>query len=47
MVLAAAKKLGGQLRVCGLNETVKEVFEISGFITIFSVFPTEEEALQG
>ena len=47
VLLAAAKKLGGQLRVCGLNETVKEVFEISGFITIFSVFPTEEEALQG
>ncbi len=47
VLLAAAKQLGGQLRVCGLNETVNEVFEISGFITIFSVFPTEEEALQG
>ena len=47
VLLAAAKRLGGELRVCGLNETVNEVFEISGFITIFSVFPTEEEALQG
>ena len=47
ILLSAAKQLGGQLRVCGLNETVNEVFEISGFITIFSVFPTEEEALQG
>ena len=47
VLLSAAKRLGGQLRVCGLNETVNEVFEISGFITIFSVFPTEEEALQG
>ena len=47
VLLAAAKQLGGQLKVCGLNETVNEVFEISGFSTIFSVFPTEEEALQG
>ncbi len=47
VLLAAAKQLGGQLKVCGLNETVNEVFEISGFSTIFSVFPTEVEALQG
>ena len=47
VLLTAAKRLGGQLKVCGLNETVNEVFEISGFSTIFSVFPTEEDALQG
>ncbi len=50
VLLILAKKLrgsGGNLRLCGLNETVNEVFEISGFNTIFSVFPTEEEALEG
>ena len=50
VLLATAKRLGGSggsLRVCGLNETVSEVFEISGFSTILSVFPTESEALSG
>ena len=48
VLLATAKKLGGGggvLRVCGLNETVTEVFEISGFATILNVFPSESEAL--
>jgi anti-anti-sigma factor len=49
ILLAAAKKLNrvdGKLRISDLNETVLEVFEISGFITILKVFPTEEAALQ-
>ena len=50
ILLASAKRLGGSggsLRVCSLNETVGEVFEISGFSTILNVFGSEEEALQG
>ena len=50
VLLATAKKLGGgggALRVCGLNETVTEIFEISGFSTILNVFPSETEALSG
>ena len=50
VLLATAKKLrgrGGNLRLCGLNETVAEVFEISGFSTIFAVFPSDAEALEG
>ena len=50
VLLATAKKLGGgggALRVCGLNETVAEIFEISGFSTIINVFPSETEALAG
>ena len=46
VLLATAKKLGssgGSLRICGLNETVNEVFEISGFSTILSVFPDEAD----
>ena len=38
---------GGALRLFGLNETVKEVFEISGFSTILAVYATEADALRG
>ena len=50
ILLVTAKKLnhvGGSLRLCGLNETVTEVFEISGFSTIFQVFNERSEALEG
>ena len=50
VLLATAKRLGGSagsLRICGLNEAVNEVFEISGFSTILDVFPTRDDALQG
>jgi len=48
ILLATAKKLKasqGDLKICGLNETVQEVFDISGFATILSVTKTEGEAL--
>ena len=41
------KKKDGVLRICCLNNTVKEVFEISGFHMIFSIFDSESEALEG
>ncbi len=50
VLLGAAKKLkasGGALRIFGVNQSVKEVFDISGFSTILSVFPSEAEALGG
>ncbi len=50
ILLATAKRLtgsGGDLRICGLNEAVNEVFEISGFSTILDVFSSQEEALRG
>lgn len=49
VLLATAKRLsgaGGGLRLFGLNETVREVFDISGFSTIFAVFATEADALR-
>lgn len=48
ILLATAKKLkasSGDLKICGLNETVQEVFDISGFATILSVTKTQDEAL--
>ncbi|HKA59175.1 MAG TPA: STAS domain-containing protein [Gemmatimonadales bacterium] len=50
VLLGAAKRLSGTgsaLRLFGLNDTVREVFEISGFSKILAVFPTEADALAG
>ncbi len=49
VLLSTAKRLsasGGSMHISGLNETVDEIFEISGFSTIFNVFPTRAEALE-
>ena len=48
VLLGAAKQLrasGGKLGMFGLNQSVKEVFEISGFATILSVYQSEADAL--
>ena len=48
VLLVTAKRMtatGGNLHICALNETVNEVFEISGFSMIFNVFDNESEAL--
>ncbi len=50
VLLGTTKRLsgaGGALRLFGLNETVREVFDISGFSTILAVFATEPDALKG
>ena len=50
VLLGAAKRLqgaGSALRLFGLNDSVREVFQISGFSTILSVYPTEADALAG
>lgn len=48
ILLGAAKQLrasGGTLGMFGLNQSVREVFEISGFSSILSVYQSEAEAL--
>ena len=50
VLLGVAKQLrasGGALRTFGLNDSVREVFDISGFSTILPVYPAESEALKG
>ena len=52
VLLTTVKRLsgaagGGALRMFGLNDTVREVFDISGFSTILAVFATEADALEG
>ena len=50
MLLVAVKRLegtSGQLRICNPNKMVREVFETSGFLEIFSVYTSQAEALDG
>ncbi len=49
ILLVTAKQLkstDGDFRLCNLNGTVLEIFDISGFSTILNVFGTESEALE-
>ena len=50
VLLVVAKQLkttDGELRICSLNEVVKEVFDISGFDMILPISASESEALEG
>ncbi len=47
MVAKQLKATEGELRVCGLNDVVKEVFDISGFDMILPISASEPEALEG
>jgi anti-anti-sigma factor len=46
--LLTAKKMSaahGEIRLAGMNPTLNNVFEISGFSKLFAIFPTTEAAL--
>jgi anti-anti-sigma factor len=48
IILAAAKKMeevGGEIILLHLKDAVKEVFEISGFDTLFRIFDDQDAAL--
>ena len=50
VLLVAAKRLtpvGGKISLSSLKEHIKEVFDIAGFSSIFSIYPTLDEALAG
>ncbi|UCE64136.1 MAG: STAS domain-containing protein [Nitrospirota bacterium] len=42
----ALKKDNGKIILFALKDPIKEIFEISGFITLFSIFPDEAGALK-
>jgi len=49
VLLMAAKKagkLGGKVVLSGLSANVKEVFDISGFSSIFNIYASQEEAVK-
>jgi anti-anti-sigma factor len=35
----------GELRLCSLQTGIKEIFDISGFSSIFSIYPDQESAV--
>lgn len=48
VLLLVAKKLKqaeGKIALCCLKDTIKEVFDISGFSSIIPIFPGRDEAL--
>ncbi|MFO7801857.1 MAG: STAS domain-containing protein [Desulfovermiculus sp.] len=48
-ILSLGKKVksqGQNLTFCNLQGMVKEVFEVSGFTSIFSVYDSQEQALE-
>lgn len=48
VLLALAKQLEGgrgSLRLCALNESVKQVFDVAGFSRLFAIFPDRDAAL--
>ena len=45
MLLKKAKATGGVFALCGVNDQVREVLDISGFTAMFSIHPTRAEGL--
>lgn len=45
VALKTLNKLNGKFLMSNLQENIQEIFEISGFISIFKVFASNEEAL--
>jgi len=39
--------LNGKLHLCEMQPTIKEIFDISGFSSIFKIFGLEKEAIEG
>lgn len=49
ILLMALKKITqskGKFVLCGLQDNIREIFEISGFTNIFEIHPGQEEALK-
>jgi len=44
MFMKHINKIGGKLIICSMNEMIYEVFDISGFLPIFTICTTKEEA---
>ncbi len=44
--LKKAKSKNGDVKICCMNSNVEKIFKIAGFVSLFDIFPTEEEAVQ-
>jgi anti-sigma B factor antagonist len=39
------QKTGGEIKLCGLNEIIKDIFDMSGLDTMFKIYELEDDAL--
>lgn len=46
MALKKITQLKGKFMLCGLQDNIREIFEISGFTNIFEIHPNQEDALK-
>ncbi len=46
MALKKINALNGKFVLCSLQENIREIFEISGFTSIFSIYDTRNEAIE-
>lgn len=44
--LKKVKAQNGDIKICGMNSNIEKIFRISGFVSLFDIFPSEEEAVQ-
>lgn len=44
VAMRAARKQGGDIRLCAMSERVRDVFVLSGFHKIFAIDASEQEA---
>lgn len=47
--LSALKKVkaqNGDVKICCMNSNVEKIFKIAGFVSLFDISPTEEEAVR-
>jgi anti-anti-sigma factor len=45
MYLKKSKEVNGRLMLCSMIPDIREVFEISGFVNIFEIYGSREDAL--
>ena len=46
MAAKSMQKINGKLSLSGLNGTIYGIFKIAGFTSVFSIYPTLEDAIQ-
>jgi anti-sigma B factor antagonist len=46
MILKKVTSLKGAFPLCSLNDNIKQIFDISGFTNIFTIYSNREEALK-
>lgn len=46
MVLKKITATGGKFHLCSLQDNIREIFEISGFTSIFKIFKNLDEAVR-